>query len=222
MTTNNPDPTFSFRGVDDRSSVYDEVMAILRSDDAGQALSDHLNLSPIPPGVVTPWAGDATKTATVPPGWLPCDGRSVGRQAYAALFRVVGVAYGAGDNVSTFNVPDLRGRAAIGAGFAGAGFTNRVAGQVGGAEGYFLTTAMLPAHNHAVTDPGHTHLGPGTQLIVGGGTGNANITTGGGGYNNGSNTTQSATTGITTQNTGSGTAYPTMGPFTVLSFLIKI
>ena len=46
--------------------VFDEVMAILRSDAAGQALQDHLNLSPIPAGMVLPWAGDATKASALP------------------------------------------------------------------------------------------------------------------------------------------------------------
>jgi len=47
-----------------------------------------------------------------PRGVLPCDGRAVSRAAYRALFAAIGTTYGAGDDgATTFNVPDLRGRA---------------------------------------------------------------------------------------------------------------
>lgn len=60
-------------------------------------------------------AGVATGTiqyfamASVPSGWLDCDGTAVSRTTYAALFSVIGEDYGAGDGSTTFNVPDLRG-----------------------------------------------------------------------------------------------------------------
>lgn len=46
---------------------------------------------------------------TVPAGWLPCDGRAVLRAQYPALFAAIGTTWGAGDNVSTFNLPEVRG-----------------------------------------------------------------------------------------------------------------
>ena len=46
--------------------------------------------------------------ATVPSGYLECNGASVSRTTYAALFAVIGTAYGTASG-STFNVPDLRG-----------------------------------------------------------------------------------------------------------------
>lgn len=39
---------------------------------------------------------------------LECDGRAVSRQTYAALYEVIGTAYGAGDGGTTFNLPNLR------------------------------------------------------------------------------------------------------------------
>ncbi len=57
-------------------------------------------------------------TATAPTGWLICDGAAVSRATYAALFAVMGTGYGAGDGSTTFNLPDLRGRFALGAGGA--------------------------------------------------------------------------------------------------------
>ncbi len=46
---------------------------------------------------------------TVPSGWLPCDGRTVLRAQYSELFAAIGTTWGAGDNVSTFSLPELRG-----------------------------------------------------------------------------------------------------------------
>lgn len=61
----------------------------------------------VPVGVIYPFGGDSSK---VPDGYLPCDGRAVSRTEYSALFNVIGTSFGNGDNVSTFNVPDFRGR----------------------------------------------------------------------------------------------------------------
>ena len=44
-----------------------------------------------------------------PAGWLAADGSAVSRTTYAALFGAIGTTYGAGDNSTTFNLPDLRG-----------------------------------------------------------------------------------------------------------------
>jgi microcystin-dependent protein len=57
-------------------------------------------------------------TTTAPTGWLICDGAAVSRATYAALFAVMGTGYGAGDGSTTFNLPDFRGRFALGAGGA--------------------------------------------------------------------------------------------------------
>jgi microcystin-dependent protein len=62
-------------------------------------------------GMIFPYAG-----ATAPTGFLLCDGAAVSRTTYADLFALIGTTYGAGDGSTTFNVPDLRGRFAIGAG----------------------------------------------------------------------------------------------------------
>jgi microcystin-dependent protein len=56
-----------------------------------------------PPGTVVAFAGP-----TAPSGWLLCDGSAVSRTTYASLFGVVGVTYGIGDAINTFNLPDLR------------------------------------------------------------------------------------------------------------------
>ncbi|MEN9658410.1 MAG: hypothetical protein RL571_1875 [Pseudomonadota bacterium] len=47
--------------------------------------------------------------ATPPAGALLCNGALISRTAYANLFVAIGISYGAGDGVSTFAIPDLRG-----------------------------------------------------------------------------------------------------------------
>ena len=44
-----------------------------------------------------------------PSGWLYCNGQAVSRTTYAALFAIISTTYGAGNESTTFNVPDLRG-----------------------------------------------------------------------------------------------------------------
>lgn len=44
---------------------------------------------------------------TVPAGWLPCNGGAVSREAYAALFEVLGTLYGEGNGTTTFNLPNF-------------------------------------------------------------------------------------------------------------------
>lgn len=65
----------------------------------------------------TPFVGQILLTSSpiVPGGYLRCDGQLVQIQANQVLFSVLGAAYG-GDGITTFAVPDLRGRAPLGSG----------------------------------------------------------------------------------------------------------
>ncbi|MDG5497364.1 tail fiber protein [Niveispirillum sp. BGYR6] len=85
---------------------------------------------------------------TQPPrGWLICDGSLVKIGQYGMLFSLLSTSYG-GDGVTTFGLPDLRGRVLVGQG-AGPGLTLRTMGQKGGSEQVVLTQAQIPAHTHA-------------------------------------------------------------------------
>ena len=64
-----------------------------------------------PIGSVLAFAG-----STAPAGYLLCNGQAVSRTTYSALFEVLGTTYGAGDGTETFNVPDYRECALVGAG----------------------------------------------------------------------------------------------------------
>jgi microcystin-dependent protein len=94
-------------------------------------------------GEIRPFAG-----TTVPNGWLLCDGAAVSRSTHASLFQAIGATYGAGDGASTFNLPDLRGRLAVGNG-PGANLTPRQRGEKLGEEAHALNVNEIPSHNHA-------------------------------------------------------------------------
>lgn len=69
-----------------------------------------------PAGIIKAFGG-----GTAPRGHLLCDGAAVSRNTYAALFSAIGTTYGVGDNSTTFNLPDLRGRFPLGKATAGTG-----------------------------------------------------------------------------------------------------
>jgi microcystin-dependent protein len=135
---------------------------------------------------------------TAPTGWSLCDG--------------------------TNGTPDLRGRFVLGSG-TGSGLTARTVGGTGGEEKHTLTTAELPAHNHAVSDPGHSHYWSATRQLAG--TDDNNNTSE---LSKGDRSTQdvptfytnSTTTGISISNTGSGSSHENMPPFYVLAFIMKL
>ena len=64
------------------------------------------NAVAVPAGMVMAFAGDTTH---IPAGWMLCDGRQLSRSEYANLYNAIGVAWGTGNNSTTFNIPDMRG-----------------------------------------------------------------------------------------------------------------
>jgi len=150
-------------------------------------------------GAVMPVGAMLAFAAEQPPaGWLVCDGRAVSRSTYAALFAAIATQWGPGDGAATFNLPDLRGRAPIGAG-QGSGLTSRVLAQSIGEEIHTLTTSEMPSHGHSIplqqsnTNDGG---GGGNRVLVGG----SNFTTG---------------------SAGGGQPHNVMQPSAVVNYIIK-
>lgn len=99
--------------------------------------------------------------ATVPAGYLLCNGSAVGRATYPELFAAIGTTYGEGDGSTTFNLPNLIGRFIEGASTAGTvkaaglpnitgsqGFFGYIIGQPSSSQGAFLsqgTSSFTPA-----------------------------------------------------------------------------
>jgi hypothetical protein len=125
----------------------------------------------------------------------------------------------------TGGTPDLRDRFIIGAGTFASGATGGSA---------TISILNLPSHNHGINDPGHIHsiTDPGhfhTTTAMSEGNQGINGAAGGRlGNNQGNNsdtkttgiTINSQTTGITTQNTGSATAY--YPPYYALAYIIRV
>ena len=108
-----------------------------------------------PAGAIEAYAG-----STAPTGWLLSFGQAVSRTTYANLFAVISTTYGSGDGSTTFNLPDMRGRAVAGkddmGGTAASRLTSTVLtasntlGATGGTQTHTLTAAQsgVPAHTH--------------------------------------------------------------------------
>lgn len=83
-----------------------------------------------------------------PRNWASCNGQLLAIAQNQALFSLLGTTFG-GNGVSTFALPDLRGRAPVGMG-QGLGLSNITLGQPGGSSSVTLISTQLPTHNHSV------------------------------------------------------------------------
>ena len=100
-----------------------------------------------------------------PRGWAFCAGQLLPISQYSALFSILGTIYG-GDGRTTFALPDLRGRVAIGEG-NGPGLSSYRLGEKGGAETTTIALANMPSHNHtaAVDIKLSLGVGPATENL---------------------------------------------------------
>ncbi len=140
-----------------------------------------------------------------PRSWALCQGQTLPISQNQALFSLLGTFYG-GDGRTTFGLPDLRGRAPVGANPAGSN-----PGGMGGAESVTLTQAQLPPHNHlvkATTNTAAGNLPSGNLLAV------SNF------YGAGSGLTPLA--GGTLGDQGGSQPVPTIQPSLVLNFCIAL
>jgi len=85
-----------------------------------------------------------------PSGWEICQGTIFSIAQNSAVFALVGTYYG-GNGMSTFGIPDLRGRTPIGFG-QGPGLSNYYQGETGGTETITLTSSQMPMHTHTITN----------------------------------------------------------------------
>lgn len=99
-------------------------------------------------GQIMPWPINYA-----PDGWAFCDGSLLQISDNTALFSLIGNMYG-GDGRTTFGLPDLRGRAAVGAG-TGPGLSPYHLGQFGGMEQVTISADNLPAHTHPTPASGN-------------------------------------------------------------------
>jgi microcystin-dependent protein len=102
----------------------------------------------VAPTASAQYRGELVKFAykSCPGGTLPAEGQELKITDYPDLFATIGKAYG-GDGVTTFALPDMRGRTSMGAGSA-EGRTTRAQGEKGGGDMLTLTENQMPRHEH--------------------------------------------------------------------------
>jgi microcystin-dependent protein len=83
-----------------------------------------------------------------PRNWAFCQGQLMSIAQNTALFSLLGTTYG-GNGQTTFALPDLRSRVAVGSG-QGPGLSSYVLGEVSGTESVTMTIETMPSHNHTV------------------------------------------------------------------------
>lgn len=81
-----------------------------------------------------------------PKNWSYCNGALIPIQSNSALFSILGTYYG-GNGTTTFALPDLRGRVALGPG-QGPGLSDYSLGEMAGSSSINLTIAEIPPHTH--------------------------------------------------------------------------
>ena len=147
----------------------------------------------IPAGVIEMFGG-----SSAPTGYLLCDGSAVSRTTYSKLFTAIGTTYGAGDGSTTFNVPNLKGKVAVGLDSADTSFD--ALGETGGEKTHTLSVAEMPSHSHSL--PNYYFTAEGAYNVAG---------------SNGTGTAGSAVTG----SVGGGGAHNNLQPYIVLNYIIK-
>ncbi|WP_057936177.1 phage tail protein [Algoriphagus resistens] len=171
----------------------------------------------------------------IPRGFMACDGRLLAISQNSALFSLLGTQYG-GDGVTTFALPDLRGRVPLGPG-QGPGLSNRTLGEMSGTENNTLLVPNIPPHNHiaGLNDAAVTVKASnveGTEQIPGtnGATTLGASTNGGRGINIynaeapnvAMNTGATVTGNVTVGITGAGLPVNNMQPYTALNYIICV
>jgi microcystin-dependent protein len=185
----------------------------------------------VPTGAILPFG-----SLTPPAGWVSCNGQEVNRVGtYAALFAVIGISYGSGDAVNTFNLPNLKTSVPVGYDSATAPFNTM--GNAGGEINHLLLKSEIPKHTHVLnqgvdgaifSNPGdHSHgiyqggIDPSTQ--------GWDVFAGGDAINYTQHTLNDAGSHVHTGNTGDGTTNGVLGqthnnmpPYVVFNYIIKI
>lgn len=165
-----------------------------------------------------------------PKNWALCNGALVPIQQNSALFALLGTQFG-GNGVTTFGLPDLRGRTVVGMGQQPTGGTNYQVGDYGGKENVTLIANQVPppsmSGNVAVSTVAATTPTP--ELTNGQTAYLANAAAGqAGNALKGMYTTTAPAQGsianipVAVSGTGGGNPVPLMNPYLALNFCIAL
>lgn len=156
----------------------------------------------MPAGAIVAFGG-----STAPPGWLMCNGQTFDGEKFFELYQALG---------NRNAVPDLQDRFILGRGTS--------TPEIGGNRSITLSEEQIPAHTHAVKDPGHSHLAnkyfresstdvndDSLPVYAREGEAKDQIT----------DLVQANLTNITLEKTGGGQSIDIMPPYYVLTYIIK-
>ena len=158
-----------------------------------------------------------------PKGYATCQGQILSIAQNTALFSLLGTTYG-GNGQTTFGLPDLQGRMAIGQG-SGPGLPAHSMGEISGTPSVTLLTSNIPPH---------VHPAQGITVQVPVSTGGADQSSPAGGFlaDQGTDTYSSVSTpgsnygnlqvGGMTGVTGSGMPIGIMNPYLVMNYSIAL
>lgn len=143
-----------------------------------------------------------------PHGWAFCNGQLLSINQNQALFSLLGTTYG-GDGVTSFGLPDLRGRAPIHVA------PNNYLGTQAGEESHTLSINEMPQHTHVVSvDPQEAMTAtPDTSSYL------AKTSAGTSAY---ANTTTSSMAGAAVGSKGGSQPHPNMKPYIALNCIIAL
>lgn len=132
--------------VNNLMSNLNALVAGVNTVDTAQLASGSVSQAKLAAGVYVPIGGIVQfGGSSAPSNWVLCDGSAISRTTYADLFTALSTTYGAGDGSTTFNVPDLRGRMAVGKG------TNTDVDALGDNDGVTTVANRTPKHYHSLT-----------------------------------------------------------------------
>jgi microcystin-dependent protein len=141
--------TLALRDGSGRTQVATPVAA---ADAVPKSYADAL----VPVGGTIGWYGTSDPAASGGIEFMIPDGRAISRTTYATLFALIGTTFGAGNGTTTFNIPNEKGRVAVGRDSGQTEFD--VLGEMGGEKNHTLTLGESPAHDHGgVTGAGGDH-----------------------------------------------------------------
>jgi microcystin-dependent protein len=148
-----------------------------------------------------------------PQGWAAADGQLLAINQNPALFSLFGTMYG-GDGMTTFALPDLRGRVPIHAG-AGPGLTPRNLGSRSGTEAVTLSESQMPSHTHTI----NAYSLEGDSAVP---TGNIRAKSGAGDPDYSSSAPDTTMDAGAASNTGGGQSHNNMPPFLAIQFCVAV
>lgn len=145
-----------------------------------------------------------------PLNWAFCQGQLLPIAEFDTLFNLIGTTYG-GDGVSTFALPDLRGRVPIHSG-QGPGLSPRTLGSQGGSEAVTLGAQHMPAHSHVLNASKTAGTAPPTNGVLAATSVNA--------YDNSQAATNMAPGALGVQ--GGSQPHNNMAPYVAVSYIISL